>query len=332
EIDELKLSDLDYEEYEDCEQILVCNNKNNRIDLLLDVLRVDHLNAEEKESIYEICFKYADCPGYKNKKIEKQIKELEDSKTIVKSSSTWNAPLFVVPKKDDASGIKKYRVCVDFRKLNEVTVGNVFPLPQITEILDELGKCKYFTTIDLASGYHQIELDEKDTEKTGFSTGVNHYKFLRLPFGLKGGPSTFQRLMNNVLTRLQGVDGFVYLDDIIVFAPDLKVYNERLEKVMCRLREHNLRVQPAKCEFLKKEVTYLGHIITENGVRPDERKIESVVNFPLPKIQREIKGFLGLTGFYRKFIQNYSQISDTIITMKDRTKLEDLKLGNFSQN
>lgn len=208
EINILELKNLEYEEYEDCEQILICSNEENRIDLLISALRVDHLNKEERETIYEVCFKYAELfflegdklsttksikhsipvpdgitpinvkpyrlPRAQKEEIDRQIKDLEANEIIVKCNSAWNAPLVVVPKKEGISGEKKYRVCVDFRKLNEVTVGDVFPLPQITEILDELGKCKYFTTIDLASGYHQIELDERDADKTGFSTGTNH--------------------------------------------------------------------------------------------------------------------------------------------------------------
>ena len=133
---------------------------------------------------------------------------------IQTSASQWNAPLLVVPKKADASGKPKLRVVVDFRKLNDLTIGDSFPLPNITDILDQLGNAKYFTTLDLASGYHQIPMTEKDKPKTAFSTPYGHYEFNRMPFGLKNAPATFQRLMNSVLTGLQGLKCLVYLDDI----------------------------------------------------------------------------------------------------------------------
>ncbi|KMQ87661.1 enzymatic polyprotein endonuclease reverse [Lasius niger] len=172
---------------------------------------------------------------------------------IRKSASQWNAPLLVVPKKPDASGKPRLRVVIDFRRLNNLTIGDSFPLPNITDILDQLGNAKYFTTLDLASGYHQIPMPEHDKKKTAFSTPYGHYEFNRMPFGLRNAPATFQRLMNSVLTGMQGLRCLVYLDDIVIYGFSLEDHNKRLTEVLRRLRENNLKLQPEKCEFLRKE-------------------------------------------------------------------------------
>lgn len=169
----------------------------------------------------------------------------------------------MVPKKPDANGKPQFRVCVDFRRLNELTIGDAFPIPRIDEILDQLGRSRYYTTLDLASGYHQVPIRPQDREKTGFSTDKGHFEFVRMPFGLCGAPSTFQRLMNTVLTGLNGIKVFVYLDDIIIYAADLAKHENRLEEVFQRLRKFNLQLQPSKCQFLRREVVYLGHLITD---------------------------------------------------------------------
>jgi len=248
-------------------------------------------------------------PYSQKAEIAKQVEQMEQDGIIVPSDSPWNVPLLVIPKKEDISGTKKYRVVVDFRKLNNVTVGDVFPTPNVTQILDQLGKAKNFSCIDLASGYHKIPLHPKDQEKTGFSTDQGHFEFQRMCFGLKGRPATIQRLMNRGLTGINGIKTFVYLDDVIIVGMLLEDHQKQLKEVFTRLRKYNLKLQPVKCEFLKKEVSYLGHIITEDGVQPDPKTTESVVNFPIPKNAKDVKSFLGLAGYYRKFIRNFSQIA-----------------------
>jgi len=156
---------------------------------------------------------------------------------------------------------------LDFRDLNDKTVGDAYPLPNITEILDQLGGAKYFLVFDLASGFHQIKMHPKDSHKTAFSTPHGHYEFDRMPFGLKNAPATFQRLMDLILSGMQGSKIFVYLDDIVLYASSLTEHEIKFEKLITRLREVNLKLQPDKCEFLRKKVTYLGHIIGEDGVR-----------------------------------------------------------------
>jgi hypothetical protein len=228
---------------------------------------------------------------------------------IQPSQSAWNFPILVVPKKLDASGKRKWRICVDFRKLNDVTVGDSFPIPNIQDILDRLGRARYFSALDCASGYYQVPVAEEDRVKTAFSTATSHFEFLKMLFGLKSAPSTFQRLMNRVFLGLIGTRCFVYLDDIVLFAETLQEHNERLREVFERLRQFNLKIEPDKCEFLKTEISYLGHIVTGEGVRPDPNKVRAIKDFPIPKNATDVKSFLGLAGYYRKFIPQFSKIA-----------------------
>ena len=148
---------------------------------------------------------------------------------IVPSSSPWNSPILVIPKKTDASGKKKWRICVDFRNLNNVTIGDSFRLPVISEILGALGKSKYFSTIDCASGFLQVPVKLEDQAKTAFSTREGHFQNTRMPFELKGAPATFQRLMTTILSGIQGIKCLVYLDDIVVYGEDWKTHNDRMQ-------------------------------------------------------------------------------------------------------
>ena len=228
---------------------------------------------------------------------------------ITHSESPCNAPIWVVPKKLDASGKRKLRVVIDYRKLNDKTVEDKHPIPQIEDILDNLGKAAYFTTLNLKSGFHQIELDENSRNKTAFSTEQGHYEFLRMPFGLKNTPATFQRAMNSILGDLIGRVCYVYLDDIIAFGRSLEHHLKNLAKVLERLISSKLKIQVDKCEFLKKECEFLGHIITEKGVKPNPDKIKEILNWMLPKNEKQIKQFLGLLSYYRKFIRDFLKIA-----------------------
>jgi len=165
------------------------------------------------------------------------MEKLEEDGIIQPSESPWNAPLVVVPKKPDASGNPQFRVCVDFRRLNQLTIGDAFPITRIDEIFDQLGRSRYYTTLDLASGYHQVPIRPQDREKTGFLTDKGHFEFIRMPFGLSRAPSTFQHLMNAAITGLNGIKAFVYLDDLIIYAANLTEHESRLEEVFQRLRK-----------------------------------------------------------------------------------------------
>jgi transposase InsO family protein len=225
------------------------------------------------------------------------------------STSPWASPIWIVPKKEDASGHRKWRLVIDYRKLNLKTIDDRYPIPNITEILDKLGRCQYFTTLDLASGFHQIEVHPEDVQKTAFSVEHGLYEFLRMPFGLKNAPATFQRVMDHVLKDLIGVCCLVYMDDIIIFSSSLQEHLINLSRVLKALEKVNLKVQLDKSEFLKKEVAFLGHIVTDEGVKPNPNKIETIKKWPIPTNQKELKGFLGLLGYYRKFIRDFAKIT-----------------------
>jgi hypothetical protein len=197
-------------------------------------------------------------PEAQQQEIRRQVTQMLDD-IITPSNRGWDFPLLVVPKKLDTSGKRKRRICIDFRKLNEATVGDSYPLSNIQEILDKLGRARYFTALDCASGYFQVPIAEEDRHKTAFSTANGHFEFKRMPFGLKSAPSTFQRMINNVLSELIGDRYLVYMDDILIIGETLNEHNSKLRAVFRKLREYNLRIEPEKCEFLKEELIYLDH-------------------------------------------------------------------------
>jgi hypothetical protein len=237
---------------------------------VIDRLRIDHLNEEEKRSLLELCFDYQDVfylPGDKlsstsaaqhtitlepgvtpintrpyplpesqKEEVDQQVKQLLKEGIIVKSDSQWNSPLLVVPKKTGPDGKRKWRMVIDFRRLNEKTIGDAYPLPDITEILDQLGQSKYFMCLDMVMGYQQIELKQGEGPKTAFCTKQGHWEYRRLPFGLKTAPATFQKMMNSVLSGLTGTRCFVYLDDIVIYAKFLADHNTKLREVLETLR------------------------------------------------------------------------------------------------
>jgi len=266
--------------------------------------------------------------NYKNpfaleQEIDKQIDEMLKNNIIRESKSPYNSPLLIVKKKLDNSQIPKWRIVIDYRKLNSITVDDKFPIPNIESLYEKLGRSNYFSTIDLAKGFHQILMDENDIEKTAFSTTRGHYEYIRMPFGLKNAPATFQRAMNYILNEFINKICVIYMDDVLVFSTSLSEHLENLEKVFNRLMEFNLKIQFNKCKFLAKQTTFLGHDITANGIRPNKAKISAIQEVPIPKTEKQIKSFLGLSGFYRKFIKNYSTIAAPIIKyLKKNAKID----------
>lgn len=244
---------------------------------------------------------------------QNQIQKMLEEGIIEHSTSPFNFPVILVPKKStEQGGKKKYRLCVDFRLLNKACVPISYPLPRIELILDGLGKSRYFSSLDLASGFHQIMVEREDRHKLAFSMGFGHYQYCRAPFGLKNLPYHFQALLNTVLTGLQGIRCYVYLDDVIIFAKDLEEHNEKLIEIFERFREHNLKLQPEKCQFLMTEITYLGHRCTENGTKPDDGLTRVIQNYPCPKNVKQVQSFLGLANYYRKFIKDFSKMAAPI--------------------
>ena len=247
-------------------------------------------------------------PEATKRHINDEIDEMRAQGIIKPSTSPWNAPVLCVPKKPDASGNKRHRIVVDFRALNEITKPFVYPIPLINEILDNVGGAKYFSSLDLKSGFYQVPIDPRDAAKTAFSTPKGHFEFTRMPMGLKNSPSTFQRLMNTVLFEIGDVKAFVYLDDIIVFGDTIEEHNANLRKVLMALRKHNLKIEPGKCQLLRREIEYLGHVVNENGIKPTNTNIKAIQNIKAPTTVRGVRSLLGTVNFYGKFIPGVAEI------------------------
>jgi hypothetical protein len=230
-----------------------------------------------------ICVKPYKLPFVARTQIDDQIKELIEKDIIEESISPWNAPALVVPKKTDASGVQKYRMVIDYRRLNEITVGDTYPMPMISELIENIGAKRYFTKLDLKSGFYHIPLEEESKEKTAFSTPSGKYQYKKTPMGLKSSPATFVRMMNAALTGLTNFKCLVYMDDILVYGKNEKEHFDNLIEVFKRLRKHNLTLNPDKCEFMKNECEYLGFIIDEEGVKPDPGLVAAVVDFNPPR-------------------------------------------------
>lgn len=314
-----------------------------RIKKLFAELKLNYLNKEEQISVENICAKYPDVfhlPGdkltvtnlYKQNiplkpnaspvyvkpyripqsqktEIEKQIKEMLQDNIIEESRSEWSSPLLLVPKKADSTGQKRWRIVVDYRKLNQNLQDDKFPLPNITTILDSLSGAIYFTHLDLYQGFYQLDLEPSSRKYTAFVTSSNQYQMTRLPMGLKTSPNAFSRMMTIAMSGLNYEKCFVYQDDLVIFGRNLESHNQNLMDVFGRLREVNLKLNPSKCKFLQKEILYLGHVVSEKGVLPDPDKVLVLQNYPRPHNCDDVKRFVAFANYYRKFIPNFSQIT-----------------------
>ena len=260
--------------------------------------------------------------------VHKEIESLECVGIITKSMSPWASPIVIVPKKTSPGDPLKRRLCVDFRKVNElqqqvITEGkskgqiSIHPLPKIDEIYAKLKGAKVFSTIDLRSGYHHIALGKDSRAKTAFVTPFGKYKFIMVPFGLAQAPAYFQLLINKILEGLSYA--MTYLDDIIIFSKNEEDHLRQLEEVFHRLRQAGLKMKCLKCDFFKNEIHYLGNLISTDGISPLPDKLDTIKNMPTPEDMKEIKQFLGLTGYYRKFVPRFADIPrlSTQLTKKE---------------
>ena len=258
--------------------------------------------------------------------VQREIESLECAGVITKSMSKWASPIVIVPKKSAPGEPPKRRLCVDFRKVNElqqevITTGktkgqiSIHPLSKIDEMYMKLKGAKVLSTIDLRSRYHHITLGKSSRAKTAFVTPFGKYKFLMVPFGLAQAPAYFQLLMNKVLKKLKFA--MTYLDDIIIFSENELQHLEHLEIVFSHLRAAGLKMKRSKCDFFKSEIHYLGHLISPEGISPLPNKLDCIKHMPVLK---EIKQFLGLTSYYRKFVPRFADISRPLTTLmkKDR--------------
>ena len=237
--------------------------------------------------------------------VREHLKEMMEAGAIKASQSPYSSNAVIVRKKDGT-----IRFCVDFRKLNNKTIKDAYAIPRVEESLHLLAGSKYFSKLDLRSGYWQVEIREEDKPKTAFQVGsLGFYEFNRMPFGLCNAPATFQRLMERCMGDLNLRDCLIYLDDIIIFSSTFEEHLEHLEAVFARLKEHNLKLKASKCEFLKSEVKYLGHVVSEEGVKTDPEKLDALRSWPVPGNVKDVRTFLGFTGYYRRFIKNYASIA-----------------------
>ena len=271
---------------------------------------------------YNLPLKHADW-------VRKELEMLEKAGIISRSISPWASSIVIVPKKTEPEQPPKKRLCVDYRAFNSLIppvtkahskakgVLTLVPLPKIDEIYARLRGSTIYSALDMTSGYHHMELSEEAKPKSAFVTTIDKYEFNRCPFGLAQAPAYFQRLVNKVLVGLPFTFG--YLDDVLIYSPNMKTHLKHLRQVFQRMREADLRLKMEKCNFLKAHLQYLGHIISGKGIEPVPEKLESIKKMPAPTTPKEVKQFLGLIGYYRKFVPRFADIARplTSLTKKD---------------
>ncbi|KAI3819877.1 hypothetical protein L1987_13729 [Smallanthus sonchifolius] len=244
-----------------------------------------------------------------------QLQELSDKGFIRPSHSPWGAPVLFVKKKDGS-----FRMCIDYRKLNKLTIKNRYPLPRIDDLFDQLQGSTCFSKIDHRSGYHQLRVQEEDIPKTAFRTRYGHYEFMVMPFGLTNALAVFMDLMNRVCKPYLDKFVIVFIDDILIYSKTKADHEQHLRLVLDLLKKEQLYAKFSKCEFWLKEVQFLGHIVNEKGIHVDPTKMEAVKNWNVPKTPTEVRSFLGLAGYYRRFISNFSKIAVPLTALTHKGK------------
>lgn len=247
-------------------------------------------------------------PQSQKTEIKSQVQKLLENELIEYSQSPYNSPLLLVPKKS-TDGQKKWRLCVDFRMLNKKLIPDKHPLPRMDDILDGLGRAKYFSIIDLESGFYQIPLNSESRPLTAFSTDFGMFQWTVLPFGINVAPASFTRMMTLAFSGLAPNKAFIYMDDIIIIGFSEQNHLDNIRDIFDTCRRYNLRINPNKCDFFRHEVNFLGHKCTSNGLLPDPSKINSITNYPRPKDKSETKRFVAMANYYRRFIKNFATIT-----------------------
>ncbi|KAJ9536443.1 hypothetical protein OSB04_un000378 [Centaurea solstitialis] len=247
--------------------------------------------------------------------LSNQLQELLDKGFIRPSSSPWGAPVLFVKKKDGS-----FRMCIDYRELNKITIKNRYPLPRIDDLFDQLQGATYFSKIDLRSGYHQMRVREEDIAKTAFRTRYGHYEFLVMPFGLTNAPAVFMDLMNRVCRPYLDKFVIVFIDDILIYSQSKEDHEQHLRLILELLKAEKLYAKFSKCEFWIREVHFLGHVVNKEGIHVDPAKIEAIKKWEAPKTPTKIRQFLGLAGYYRRFIANFSKIAQPLTTLTQKDK------------
>jgi hypothetical protein len=328
--------------------------ENSRNEFLLTEIEKRNYNKEEMKYLKDLCKEYNDIfhlegdklsytdviqhqielkpetkpifikqyrlPELQKEEVNKQLKEMENNGIIEQCNSQWNSPIILVKKKEDSEGNRKFRLVVDFRKLNDATVPQNFPIPLIDEIIDELKGAKFFTTLDLHAAFHQILLHPEDRDFTAFSAGFFKYRWVRMPMGLTSAPHTWQKAINTIFRDMLGPNIHIYLDDLLISSDTMEKHKELLKNVFERLRQHNLQLKIEKTAFFRDEVEYLGHMISRNGIKPNNKKVECIKLYPKPTNVTEIQRFLGMCNYYRRYIPDYAKIAKPlyILCKKDQ--------------
>ena len=246
---------------------------------------------------------------------EKCLQEQLQAGVIRPSSSAWAAPTVLVRKSDGT-----VRWCIDYRSLNDRSVKDAYPLPRIDMCFDSLSGVRYFSTLDLQSGYWQIKVEEADIHKTAFITKYGLFECIKMPFGLCSAPSTFQRCMELVFRGLQWRTLLIYLDDIIILGRTMEENLDQLDEALGLLEEANLKLKPSKCKLLQREVLFLGHIVSADGVRPNPKLVESIRSWEPPKDRRGVQEFLGLCNYYRRFVPDFSVVAKPLTDLTSKSK------------
>ena len=236
--------------------------------------------------------------------LKKQLDELLEKGFIRPSVSPWGAPVLFVKKKDGTM-----RLCIDYREINKITIKNRYPLPRIDDLFDQLRGAQVFSKIDLRSGYHQLRIAKEDVSKTAFRTRYGHYEFLVMPFGLTNAPAAFMDLMQRYLRPYLDKFVVVFIDDILVYSRSREEHEEHLRMILELLRKEKLYGKFSKCEFWLEEISFLGHMVSKGGISVDPEKIKAITDWPIPRNVTEVRSFLGLAGYYRKYVENFSKVA-----------------------
>ncbi|KAL0445949.1 UNVERIFIED_CONTAM: Transposon Ty3-I Gag-Pol polyprotein [Sesamum latifolium] len=244
------------------------------------------------------------------KELKKQLEELLDKGFIRPSISPWGAPVLFVKKKDGSM-----RLCIDYRQLNRITIKNKYPLPRIDDLLDQLKGATVFSKIDLRSGYWQLRIEEGSISKTAFRTRYGHYEFVVMPFGLTNAPAAFMSLMNKTLQPFLDQFVIVFIDDILIYSRSPEEHEQHLRTVLQILREKQLYAKFSKCEFWMEEIAFLGHVVSKEGVQPDPAKVRAILGWEPPKNVSEVRSFLGLAGYYRRFVKDFSVVAKPLTNL-----------------
>ena len=265
---------------------------------------VHHIETLDAKPIRQAPYRI---PHALKEKIQAELEDMLKLGIIEKSNSNWAAPVVIVPKKQDGvqTGI---RICVDFRKLNSVSNFDAYPLPRMEDLIENLGEAKFITKLDLTKGYYQIPLSPETKEKSAFITPSGLYQFNVMPFGMKSAPATFQRMMHDVLAGLELFVG-TYIDDIIIHSPTFEDHLQHVEKVFERLAEARLVAKPSKCVAGHAQVSYLGNLVGVGEMQPLRSKVECIERYPIPETKKQLRSFLGLVSYYRRYIPDFSEIA-----------------------